>query len=86
MQLGIVMGVEIDKSRGDNQPAGIDHLGCIVAIQATNFGNLAILDAEVRAVSGHPRPIDNRAVFNNGIKLWHNSSFEVGLSVDWIVY
>jgi hypothetical protein len=80
------MGVEINKSRGDNQPARIDHLGCITTIQATNFGNLAILDAEVRTVPRYPRPIDNRAAFNNGIKLWHNSSFEVGLSVDWIVY
>ena len=56
-KLGIIVGVEINKSRGDNQPAGIDHLGCIVAVQATNFGNLAILDADVGAVPGDPCPV-----------------------------
>jgi hypothetical protein len=80
------VGVEINCAGSNDVAGGIEYLFGVATFETTDLGNLAVLDAEVGLIAGHARPIDNRAAFNNGIKLWHNSSFEVGLSVDWIVY
>src|SRR4030095_539356 len=79
VELGIVVGMEIHKPGGDDEPAGIDHLGSVAGIETADFGDLAILNADIRAVARHARAIDDRAVFNNGIKLRHMFPSFVGL-------
>src|SRR5712691_13368574 len=74
VQLGVVMGVEINKPRGHDEPAGIDHLGRVAAVEPTDLGDLAILDANVGFIPWHPRAIDDRATFNDGIELCHKPS------------
>src|SRR5881397_2773874 len=71
VELGVVVGVQIDKSWGDNEPVGVDHLGGVTRLQAANLGDLAVLNPQVCAVAGHPRAIDDGAASNNGIELWH---------------
>src|SRR5262244_2866170 len=73
VQLSIIVGVEINKPRGHDEPAGIDHLGRLVAVEPADLGDLAIFDANVSLVAWHPRPIDDRAAFYDGIELWHAS-------------
>ena len=67
------MGVQVDTARGDNQSSGIQHLFGIAGVQTADLGNLPILDAEVTLVARDTGAVDDGAIFNNDIKLSHNS-------------
>src|SRR2546428_11167194 len=72
MDLGIIVSVQVDTARRNDEPAGIQHLFGSAAIQAANFGDLATLDADIRLVAWHACPIDNRTVFNNSVEFGHD--------------
>src|SRR5687768_14208881 len=67
------MSVKINKPGGDDEARRVHDFRRIAGVEPADFGNLAILDSHVGLVAGHPRPIDDRAIFNNGIELRHNS-------------
>jgi hypothetical protein len=52
VDLGVVMSVQIDESWGHNQPPSIDHCGGVTGVQAADFGDLAVLNAEVGRYRG----------------------------------
>ncbi len=63
--LGVVMGVEVDEARGDNQPAGIDDLGCLVGRYAPNLGNSAVFDTHIAAKARRTGTVDDHPVLND---------------------
>src|SRR5713226_6387979 len=71
VQRRIIVRVQIDRPRSDDQSRGIQHLFGIAALQAANLGNLAVLDPQVGVVRRHQSPIDNHASLNNHIELCH---------------
>ena len=71
VQWGIIVGVQINRARGNNHARSIQDFGTLIGVDLANFGDLAILDAKVRLVWWDQRSIDNRSAFNDGIKLWH---------------
>ena len=73
VDLRIVVGMQVNGSWGHNEPGGIDHLCRIAGLQTTNFRDLAVLNAKVGSVAGDASAIDDSAVFNDRIELWHNS-------------
>jgi hypothetical protein len=66
MQLGVIVGMKIDKPWGDNEPAGIDHFGGVVAVQPADFGDFPILNANIGFVARYTPLI---MVSNCGIAL-----------------
>src|SRR5215831_16067124 len=73
VDLRIIVGMEINKPGGHNQPAGINHLGGIAAVKAANLGDLAILDANVGTVPRHACAIYHCPASDQSIKLCHRS-------------
>src|SRR5262245_57065017 len=71
MELGVVVGVQVNEAGRDNLPRGVEDLGGVTAVEPPDLGNLAVLDADVGFVPWHPRPIDDRAALNNRIELCH---------------
>jgi len=46
----------------------------VAAVEATDCGDLAVLDAEIRFVTRHTGPIDDGAILNDRIKLSQDMS------------
>src|SRR2546422_11719730 len=69
----IVVVMEVNGSWGHNEPGGIYHPCRIAGLQTANFRDLAVLNAKVGSVAGDASAIDDSAVFNDRIELWHNS-------------
>src|SRR5262249_48323590 len=58
--LSVIMGVHVDEARGDDKAGGIDgFLGVLVDLADGN--DAAVLDADVAAIAGNARAIDDRA-------------------------
>ena len=51
VQRRVVVRVQVYGSRGDDQARGIQHLGRIATLQAADFGDLAVLDADIGVVT-----------------------------------
>src|SRR5262249_2419748 len=66
-------GVQVDGARSDKQSRGIQHLSRIAALQLADFGDLAVLNAEVGVIAWQPRTIDDHAVLNDCIELCHKT-------------
>ena len=81
VQLGIIVGVQVDTAWGDNQPPGIQHLCGIAGVQTAHFGNLPIFDANVTPVAWYTGAIDNCAIFDNDIILSHKSLLMLGVCI-----
>ena len=82
VNLGVIVGVQIDRARGDNQPAGVNDPGCIAGLQPADLGHPAVLDPQVGAVAWHLGAVDNRPIFDHHIKFCHVSpSFSVAASM-----
>src|SRR5713226_8823840 len=71
VQRRIIVRVQIDRPRSDDQSRGIQHLFGIAALQAANLGNLAVLDPQVGVVRRHQSPIAHHASLSNHIELCH---------------
>jgi hypothetical protein len=84
VQLGVIVGVKIDESWGHDEPAGIDHFRGVAAGQPADFGDLAVLDADVALVARDSRPINDRPAFNNGIELRHKALLDKNFPMESI--
>src|SRR5215475_12805013 len=73
MQLGVIMGMEINKPWGHNLPRSVKHLGGVTAVKPPNLGDLAVLNPDVRSVARHASSVNDCAILNNGVELRHNS-------------
>ena len=65
------MGVQIDKARRDDQPAGIDHLGALMRPDAADLGDASVFDSDVAAKTRRTGAVDDHAVFNHQIEFRH---------------
>src|SRR5437870_519170 len=74
VKLSIIVRMEINKSRSDDEAAGINDFFGIAAVETADLGNLAILNTNVCPITRHTSSIDDRAIFNNRIELRHNPS------------
>ena len=73
-QLGVIVGVKVDKSGRDNRPGRVDDALGGVARKPPDFGDLAVLDPEIGAEPRHPRSIDNQSISDDRIELCHRAS------------
>ena len=73
VQLGIIVGVQIDESRSNDLPAGINLFFGVAAADFPNLSNLTVLDTKVGLVTRHLRPVDDRTVLNHCIELRHTT-------------
>src|SRR5262245_62107286 len=62
------MGVQIDETRGDDTSAGVDDTSAVCVREVTNLRNAICLNANIAALTGPARAVDDRAVANNGVK------------------
>ncbi len=72
-QLGIVMRVQIDETRRDDQPAGVKDLPRI-AIQPADLRDFPVADADVADKPTASEAIDDRAAANDRVKSAHHLS------------
>src|SRR5262245_29263715 len=75
MDWRIVVGMEINCARSNDETGGIEYLFGIAAFETTDLGNLTTLDADVSPIGRHQGSINDRSPFNNRIELCHRSSF-----------
>src|ERR1700756_1579876 len=73
MNLGIVMGVQVDIAGSHNLSGSIEHLAAIATIEPADLGDFAVFDPDVGLVAGDAGAVDNHSVFDNGVELSHNS-------------
>ena len=76
MYWGIVVGVQVDRARSNNQSFGIEHLRPIAALETANLGDLAVLDTDVGTITRQPRPVDNRAPSDDSVEFHGDLSFD----------
>ena len=87
VQLGVIMGVEVDESWGYDEPTGINHFRGVAAVQPADFGNLTVLDAQIGFVAGDPRSIDDRAASSREvIAMSHEIIARAGRLLDATVF
>src|SRR5262249_52630117 len=65
--LAVVVGVNIDKTGGDNAPPGFD-LFQAVSLEASNSGNAPAADGNVTLPAGGPGSVNNRSMANDEIE------------------
>src|SRR4029450_14088264 len=73
VDLRIIVGMQVNGPWGHNEPSGINHPRSLAGLQATDFGDLAVLYANISFVTRHPCPIDYGASFDKHIELRHKS-------------
>ena len=71
MDLGIVVGVQIDEARRHDEPCGVDHRGAGGVVDLADLGDAAAADGEVAAESRQAGAVDDSAVLNNRVVLGH---------------
>ena len=78
VELGVVVGVQVDGTRRDNQPAGVQHPTAVAGLEPPDLSDLAVLDTNIGAVARNPASVNNRAAFYQCVKLCHDSLLCVG--------
>ena len=63
-ELRVVMRVQVDKARRDDQAVGIDHLRRFVRRDPADLGDLAVLDSDVVAETRGQRAVDDHPAFH----------------------
>src|SRR5215204_5350015 len=71
VNLGIIVGVKVDKARSDDQAISIERLLGITRIELTDFCDLAILNANVGHISWGPAAINDGSATDEHIKIRH---------------
>ena len=74
LNLCVVVGVQIDEPRRDDQPIGIDNPFGSAFDATADMGNPPILDPKIAAIARHPSAIDNRPALDAHIELSHAHS------------
>ena len=72
VDLGVIMGVQIDEPWRDDEPVGIKRFLGLARAELADLGDLAILDAKVPGVAWRAGTIDDCATLDNHIKFGHN--------------
>ena len=62
------MSVHVDEAGRDDQALGIQYFWGGVVLQATDFGDDAGLDADIAAITGLTRSVDDQAVLDDAIE------------------
>src|SRR5438067_8185612 len=65
------MCMQVDKARRDNHPAGIDALAGLLRFEVADFGNPAVLYAQVGLIARHSRTINYHSPADEHIKFSH---------------
>ncbi len=74
LDLSVVVGVQVDEARRDNQPVGVEQLVGVGRIHlAANLGDHAIFDPDIGNKSGDTGPIDHSPPANQNVKFCHQS-------------
>src|SRR6266851_985923 len=71
VELRIIVRVQVDRTRSDDQAGSVKHFGRIGTLEPANFGNLAVLDPNVGTVARQLGAVDNHAVLNDRVELSH---------------
>src|SRR5439155_10313887 len=74
--LGIVMSVVVNDSRGDHQAIGIQHLARL-SVHFSDLGDTTAADGDVAMKAGQAGPVNNLSVLDNQV-VWHCSSYAAG--------
>lgn len=73
-QLGVIVGVKVDKSGRDNRAGCVDDALGSVARKPPDLGDLAVLDPDIGAEPRHPGPVDYQSIPDDRIDLCHRAS------------
>src|SRR5439155_24706294 len=71
--LGIVMSLFFNDSRGDHQAIGIQHLARL-SVHFSDLGDTTAADGDVAMKAGQAGPVNNLSVLDNQV-VWHCSSY-----------
>ena len=71
-RLAVIVGVDIDEARRDQQPLGVDLLAASSS-DHTDGGDLAVLDGDVRFARAGARAVRHRAAAHDQIVFRHCS-------------
>ena len=66
VQLGVVVGVDVDEPGGDGQPPGVDDV-CGVTVDVADLGDPTVGDGDVGAAAGRPGAVDHDAAADEQI-------------------
>src|SRR5262249_47772867 len=69
--LGVVMGVQINETRSNDQPVGINRLFCEAWRFAANLGDFTVFHPDVSAATRRSRSINNCSTLDVEIKISH---------------
>ena len=69
--LGVVMGVQVDKTRRDDQPAGVDYFGALMRVDPSNPGDSPVLDADIAAKARRAGTVNHHPVRDHQIEFRH---------------
>ena len=71
VELGVVVGVEVDRSWRYDAAAGVQFLGAGAVYAPADHRHAAVFDAQIGAELGNARAVDDRAAANHQVKLSH---------------
>jgi hypothetical protein len=67
-QLRVVVRVQVDETRSDDEAVGIQHLRARVGIDMADLRDDAGSNADIRPVAGNPRSIDDGSLLDDDIE------------------
>src|SRR5690242_8603787 len=73
VNLGIVMGVQVNVPRSHDLPGGIQDFGAVARIEPADFGDFAVFNANIGLIARDASAVDNHSVFNNCVEFSHYS-------------
>ena len=69
--LGVIMRVQVDEARGDDQPIRVDDLVRDAVGPSADLGDPPVLDPHVAAKARDPGPVDNRSTLDVDVVIGH---------------
>src|SRR5579875_1631863 len=76
-QRSVVMGMQVDIARNDEQTIRIDYVGSAMLLELAYLRDTTVFYPDVGAEARHPGPVDNRTASNDGVEFGHGH---------WILY
>src|SRR5439155_5323265 len=74
VDLGVVVGVEVDEAGGDDAAVGVEHPLGVLGVEAPDTGHAAVADAEVGPPARHPGAVDDHPAPDDRVEARHRSS------------
>ena len=82
LDLGVVVGVEVDEAGGDDQASGVQLMLGRRAAEATDASDVAVLDRDVCLVARNLGPVDDGSTTDEDVEICHRSPrFRLGSGV-----